>query len=283
MDRVEATRRLEKVLRILADATDEPLRRVSAFYVFGSYARGAASVTDIDVDIEYEVDEARALLETQRRMSGRSGQSDLRRALFGAQRAFHAHFREYETLERQLGGFALLWRRGESYELAMGRLRALRADPAAGRAPRDAIAPPLEGLAELLGRGVGLQLSEAIEGGLLDVEQVELADARPRDRKTLDSIERRWGPMNPLRRAALTAAAYLEQIGFRDISAGRGPAALSADEGRVLVDFGTRNLGDASQYLDGQADLWLQVVNPSRRRPLRGLLLRKPAQAQDGS
>jgi hypothetical protein len=279
MTREEATRRLESVLSVLAAPPDEAvLMPVSALYVFGSYAHGASTVSDIDVDVEYDVDDKRALVEMQRSMYGRSAAGDLRAALFGQQRIFHVHFQQRTRLSDQLGGLVLLWRRGDSYEQARERLLALRPVPRARRAPRDPVAPALEGLAELLGRGISLHLSDEIKAGSLAVKQIELPEAVPEDPEALESIEDRWGPRNPLRRAALAAAAYLEGTGFAPVQAYGGPAALSADGGRALVDFGTRQLLDVDLYLDPpHRELWLQVVSATRRGPLRALLITAPA------
>jgi len=281
--RKEATKRLESVLAILAEATSEPVMRVTAIYVFGSYARGAAIVGDIDVDVEYEIDHDRARLEIDRLLSGQSAYSDLRSALFGGQRIFHAHFHEHDKLEEELGGLRLLWRRGETEETALARLRSFRLDPAAGRAARDPVADPLKGIVDELGRGLAQHLNDAITDGLLEARQIDLPDGSPRDREAVASIEDRWGPRNPLRRPALAAAAYLESAGFLGISAYGGPAGLTVDEGRALADFGTRKVRDVALYFEAtRAELWLQVINPRRGAPLRALLL-TPAEGEQRS
>ena len=284
MDRAKATSRLEEVVGILAAALDEPLRRVSALYVFGSYARGALVVGDIDVDVEYDVDHERALKETQLQSYGRNPRGDLSSALFRGQRIFQVHYESHARLESELGGLVLLWKRGDRVEDALARLHGLAADPAAGRSQRDRVAPPLEGLEHWVARPVRNELTKAIESGVLSVEQLELAEARPGRGEAEESIEDRWGPESPTRRAALAAAAYLESVGIKGTTAWyRGWASLSADGGRAMVGFGHRDIEDAPRYLTGDyGDLWLQVVNPSRRAPLRALLIRRHPSSPSG-
>ncbi|MGB2952508.1 MAG: nucleotidyltransferase domain-containing protein, partial [Gaiellaceae bacterium] len=55
MRRSEATRRLEQLLRNAA-AGGGYVTRIREIWVFGSYARGALEVGDIDLDVEYEHD-----------------------------------------------------------------------------------------------------------------------------------------------------------------------------------------------------------------------------------
>jgi hypothetical protein len=223
---------LQGVLAILAEGGGDVVPLVTEFYVFGSYARGASVVGDIDVDVEYERDEQRRLLEYRRLASGRNPRSDLMRELFRGQRIFQPHFGEREGLLGEVGGLVLLWRRGESLEEARERLHALRLDPAAGRATRDPVVPELEGLERWLPRQLRNQLSEAVRAGRLSLTRVELEDALPRSRGGREQIEQRWGAGNPLRRAALAGAAHLERLGVRGIRAwGSGWGALHGDRG----------------------------------------------------
>ena len=276
MIREEATRRIEAVLIVLADGGGDVVPLVTEFHVFGSYARGALNFGDIDVDVEYEVNEQRSLLEVRRMMYGRSPHADIRQALFQRQRIFQPHFRDKEGLQREFGDLVLLWRRGETLEQALVRLHAIAADPQAGRAARDPVVAELEELEPWIPRPIRNQLSEAATEGTITIERTQLDDAKPRSRQASTSIIDRWGATNPLRRAALAASWLLEELGVRGISAdGPGWGALTADRGRVAVGLTPAQFMHAFRYLsEGHGDLWLQVVNPSRRTPLQAVLLR---------
>jgi len=251
---------------------------VTEFYVFGSYARGALVVGDIDVAVEYEADEQRRLLEYTRLSYGQNPRGDLNHAIFGGQRIFQPHYGQKEALEREVGGLVLLWRRGDTVAQALTRLRKLKPDPAAQRAARDPVVPELEGLDRRIPRGIRNQLSEATKTGAIDVRRVQLEDARPRSRAARTSIEERWGPNNPMRRAALAAAAYLEERGFGATNADAPSwGALASRRGRVTVGLTAAHLFVALDYFaQGSGELWLQVVNPSRRPPLEALIITEP-------
>ena len=60
---------------------------------------------------------------------------------------------------------ALLWRRGEALHTALARLHAIDADPAAGRADRDAMLPQFEGLDRWLPRTLRDSLVQGIDSG----------------------------------------------------------------------------------------------------------------------
>jgi predicted nucleotidyltransferase len=144
--REEAVRRLEAVLERLAGASSEPLSMVTELYAFGSFARGALVVGDIDIDVEYERNHERAMREVRLQMYGRNPHADLSRALFQGQRVFHPQFSAKRELDEEVGPQVLLWRRGDMLDESLARLRALQPDPTAARAERDPVAAELVGL-----------------------------------------------------------------------------------------------------------------------------------------
>lgn len=91
MKRSEATRRLEQLLRNAAGG-GRYVSRIREIWVFGSYARGAAEVGDIDLDVEYEHDDALGIELVQALSYGRDPHAGLNRELRGAQRIFQIHY-----------------------------------------------------------------------------------------------------------------------------------------------------------------------------------------------
>jgi hypothetical protein len=169
----------------------------------------------------------------------------------------------------------LLWQQGEPLDTALERLSAIPADPAAGRATRDAMLPCFEGLDKWLPRYMREETVDLINNRLITVEQIILTDAEPRDPSIRDYVNRRWSPNSPLRRAAHAALAHLESHGA-DIHAVRlhgedidNPTTPS------FVGFQLRRLraalGCFRQYGGEQ---WLEVVHPTGKGQLRTLQIR---------
>ncbi len=137
--REPAVRLAEHVLRNLHDGQEDwPLSLVNEVYVFGSFARGALSPHDLDIDVEHENDDKWCSHFVTSLAYGRDPNAPMRQLLATGQRGcqFTFNFREQADFE-----LTLLWRRGDSLATALKRLHAIKADPAAGRAPRDSMGP----------------------------------------------------------------------------------------------------------------------------------------------
>ena len=112
--------------------------RVREVWVFGSYARGALEVGDVDLAVEFDQtkDEAGRWFATLI-AGGFDHLGALRRERRGNQRVLEIHFNELDDLRKEGFEPQLLWQRGDSLEEARARLAALGPDPSAKRAARD--------------------------------------------------------------------------------------------------------------------------------------------------
>jgi Nucleotidyltransferase domain len=284
--RSEATRRLERLLRNAA-GSGRYSSRIREIWVFGSYARGATEVGDIDLDVEYEHDRELNIEAVQALSYGRDPHAGFNRELRGAQRIFQLHYGQRDALAREFPGeLVQLYAASESLDQTLARLHAIPEQAEAGRAPRDPVVAELEGLERHVPRPQRNEVSELVRQGALVVERVELTEARPANGRTARLVESRWGETNPKRRAALAAAAYLERQGIGPLRLRRPGACVLGDrENRVGVGLGGSGLADGIEFLAHGGSLWLEVVNPSRTAPLVALVLRpgasrKPVRAE---
>src|SRR6266545_285170 len=115
--RSEATRRIDGLLGPVAGGEGAYLPRVREVWIFGSYARGALEVGDIDLAVEFDQtkDEAGRWFATLM-AGGFDHLGALRRELRGNQRVLELHFNELDDLRKEGFEPRLLWRRGESLE-----------------------------------------------------------------------------------------------------------------------------------------------------------------------
>jgi hypothetical protein len=106
---------------------------VREVWIFGSYARCALEVGDIDLAVEFDQtkDEAGRWFATLM-AGGFDHLAALRRELRGNQRALEIHFNELDNLRKEGFEPQLLWRRGDSLEEARVRLAALAPDATTG-------------------------------------------------------------------------------------------------------------------------------------------------------
>jgi hypothetical protein len=276
--RSEATRRLEQLLANAAGG-GRYVRRIREIWVFGSYARGAGEVGDIDLDVEYANDRELSMEAVRALSHGRDPHAGFNRELRGTQRIFQLHYGQRDALVREFPGeLVQLYTHGESLEQTLARLHALPEQAEAGRAPRDPVIAELHGLERQIPRPQRNEVSELVQQEALAVERVELPEARPADARTARLVESRWGETNPKRRAALAAAAYLEPEGIGPLRLRRPGARVLGDrEGQVGVGLGGSGFADGIEFLAHGGSLWLEVVNPSRTAPLVALVLRPGA------
>jgi hypothetical protein len=131
--------RAEHVLQKLDERQGEwPASLVTGLYVFGSFARGAPEPHDVDIDVEHEIDERWASHFAGCLAYGRNPHSPVKRMLTDGKRGcqFQFNFRDRADFD-----MTLLWRKGDTLQAGLERLTAIQADPAAARAPRDAMLP----------------------------------------------------------------------------------------------------------------------------------------------
>ena len=187
---------------------------VTAVYVFGSYARGALTVGDVDMDIEYDAKlhpaVERELMDNL--VVGRDWNTPLRKALKPA-RALQVMFSRLEMIAEPV----LVYERGDALDRALARIDSIAPDAEAGRADRDPVHPAIEPIADDLARPIRILLSELLAGGLLDLEIIDLADAEEdelSDESFVFETRLRWrSAASPLARAARAAGAHLQASG----------------------------------------------------------------------
>lgn len=272
MRRTRATELLELVLR-QAQGNEWPITLIREIHVFGSYARGALEPADVDVAVFRDRDEKWTHHFVECLSYGRDPYSPLRTALRGRRRGISFLF-DPEHGHDDIP-MTLLWKRGQPLEKSLERLHSIAPDPAAGRAPRDAMAPCFEQLDHWLPRFVREELLELVENGVVTVDQVILEDTQISDPEIRFDVDQRWKDTSPLRRAAHAALAHLEGRGV-DIH-GVHLHGQDVDKPRTpnYVGFECRRLNAAiSCFQEHHGVEWLEIAHPTPRGPLRALRIR---------
>jgi hypothetical protein len=205
---------------------------VREVWIFGSYARSALEVGDVDLAVEFDQtkDEAGRWFATLM-AGGFDHLGALRRELRGNQRALEIHFNELEDLRKEGFEPRSLWRRGDSLEEAHARLVALAPDASARPAARDTVHPLLAEVEKLIPRPARQEFSLFMWAGWLDAQLVELPPEQARNPVTRRRFAEQWSESNPRLRAAHAAASYLEREGIAPLSAG---GTLYSDEREIL-------------------------------------------------
>jgi len=283
--RSEATRRIEGLLVRVANGEGRYLPRVREVWIFGSYARGALEVGDVDLAVEFDQtkDEAGRWFATLM-AGGFDHLGALRRELRGNQRALEIHINELADLRKEGFEPCLLWRRGDSLEEATARLAALAPDASAQRAARDTVHPLLADVETLIPRPARQEFSLFMWAGWLEAKLVELPPQQAANALTRRRFAEQWSESNPRFRAAHAAASYLEREGIAPLSAG-GTVYSDAREildaerdywqPRVAVHFGARLLQWAMFDFGPGTPHVLVVLNPTaRKQTLRALDMR---------
>lgn len=178
-----------------------------------------------------------------------------------------------------------LWRRGGTLQQALAVLHGIGEDPAAGRAERDDMIDAFTGLDRYIPRHVRAELIAWQDQGLIMISQVPLPDA-PEDTGLFADPEMRWAfdrwkADSPLRRAALAALAYLRDLGAEvddvDLAGERlpTPRRLAGHRSAALwwVSWKWRGYSGIPHCVTG-GNAWLEVVQPTRTRPLTALAIR---------
>ncbi|MGW2402602.1 nucleotidyltransferase domain-containing protein [Kitasatospora sp. NPDC001664] len=270
----------ERATAVLVEMLDRleqgawPLNLVEEIHLFGSYARGALEVGDVDVVVEHTTDARWTRESINALCDGRDSYMTMRQALRGSRRGVSFQFQERKALESEGIELSLLWQRGEPVALARQRLAAITPDPAARRAPRDHVLPSYKAVADLLPRPVRIDLHRLCTEGTATVAAFPLPDAWPASAMAAAHVQDRWALNSPLRRAAAAALARLESTGQaleRVEVHGQHLVYGTADEAvDCFVDLGWRYWRSAERYLDeGQA--WFEVLPTTARQPLHAL------------
>lgn len=273
MKRERATELLREMLGKL-DGGGRPLDLVDEVHVFGSYARGALAPGDLDLavvhrtDTEFTEDVVGAIL------YGRDPVAGMKRALKGTRRGFQFQFNQNDRLPEG-SELRLLWKRGDTRASAEKRLQAMKADPAASRAPRDAMIEQFEGLDRWIPLPVRVRLVELLAVGGIEIRRIELAAAEPTSPTHVAALERRWKPDNPLRRAAAAAVRYAEDTGMASPSVwvqGQplDPRRDEYGQGTLWINLGWYHFDQLVHRLRQGAHC-LEVVRPTRTQPLHAL------------
>lgn len=285
MRRAEAAKRIEGLLARVSSGEGRYLTRVREIRIFGSYARGTLVVGDVDLAVEFDQtkDEAGRWFAT-RLAGGFDHIGALKRELRGNQRVLELHLNELDELREEGFDPQLLWTRGESFETAVDRLRALAPDASAGRASRDAVHPLVAEAEKLIPRPARQEFSVFMWAGWLDAKLVDLPNMQARNRITRERFREQWASTNPRFRAAHAVASYLEHDGIEPLNAG---GTLSSDQREVIdeerehwrpaveVHFGGKLLQWAMFDFGQGTPRVLVVLNPTaRKQTLRALDMR---------
>ena len=271
MERQRAQALAESVLERLVDGQmDWPLRLVREVYVYGSFARGALDPGDVDMDVEFDRGDEQWKAEFLQGLSyGYDPRRVFRQALVGRRRGVQFTFDNRDDADFPM---TLLWRRGEDLQTAVDRLYAIKPDPTAGRAERDAMVPEFEGMERWLPRSYRECLIDGVAQGAIVVERLPLTDDDIDDSRALAHLDSRWTPTSPLYRAGRAVFAHL-------LGRSVDPAQLHLHgrdvENRVtpyFAGFSLRYLPAMQRCLtefDGKE--WIEVVHPTRRGELLAL------------
>ncbi|WDN55880.1 nucleotidyltransferase domain-containing protein [Streptomyces clavuligerus] len=287
MKRTRATELVEGMLHRLDGSQDWPLHLVRQVWLFGSFARGAIEPHDVDVAVRFERDERMNEAVVQAIFSGGNPYAPLRRALAGSSRGLQFQFDNAtrEQLEAE-GAFMLpLWRQGDTLAEALGVLHAIAEDPAAGRAERHDMIDAFEGIDRHIPRPVRADLIGWQRQRVITISRITLPDA-PHDTSLLATPDmrwafHRWNEDSPLRRAALAGLTLVQGLGadLDDVElAGQRlptPRRLTGhrSEPRWWVNWKWQNYRSIPYCVTG-ADGWLEVVQPTRTRPLTALVIK---------
>jgi hypothetical protein len=266
-------------------ASGRYLPRVREVWIFGSYARGALEVGDVDLVVEFDQtkDEAGRWFATLL-AGGFDHLGALRRELRGNQRVLELHFNELGGLRKEGFGPQLLWSRGDSFETARSRLLEHAPDVSAGRASRDTVHPLLAEVEKLVPRPARQEFSLFMWAGWLDAKLVELPEREATNSVTRRRFRQQWSDTNPRFRAAHAVASYLEREGVAPLTAG---GTLYSDQREVIDEerdywspavaahFGAKLLEWAMFDFGQGTPRVVVVLNPTaRKQTLRALDMR---------
>lgn len=291
MKRARATVLVEQMLQRLEEDQSWPLCLVQQVWLFGSYSRGAAEPHDVDVALHFERDERMTQTVVAAIMGGGHPYAPLRRALAGTSRGLQFLYEDREREQLQAEGAVMvpLWQRGDTPGKALAALHAITEDPVAGRAERHDMIDAFVGLDQHIPRGVRTELISWQDQGFITIERLRLSDVPP---DVLPEglkprwIDRRWSQNSPLRRAAVAGLAHLHTLGASWDDVDLAGERLPTDNRRAGLDQDARwwvnwkwQRFKQIPYAVTAGSAWIEVVQPTRTRPLNALLIRPGAKA----
>ncbi|MEH6375869.1 nucleotidyltransferase domain-containing protein [Streptomyces sp. KLMMK] len=288
MRRARAVELVEGMFHRLDGDQDWPLNLVQRAWLFGSFARGAAAPHDVDVAVQFERDERMTEFVVQCLLSGRGNPyAPLRRALAGTSRGMQFQFDNSSRKQLEAEGTVMLplWQRGNTLAQALAVLHGIAEDPDAGRAVRHDMIDAFDGLDRYMPRPVRAALLGWQKQEVITISRIVLPDA-PQETDLLNTPDmrwtfRRWGEDSPLRRAALAGLAHMQGLGVElddvNLAGQRLPTprrrAGYRSEPRWWISWKWQGLRSIP-YCVADADGWLEVVQPTRTRPLNALVFR---------
>lgn len=249
---------------------------VTKVSVFGSYARGALTVGDVDIDIEHQAslhpEVMREAVDSLTR--GKDWLRPFRKAFGTNKPALQVLFGADEMLQAAITVFE----RGDSYDTAAARVHAIASDAGAGRAERDAVHPVIEPLVDDLTRPSRIVLTEMASRGWVELAVIDLPDAEFGDvdhEQFRLVVESHWSRTSPLARAARAAGRHLLARGVALDDVTFMDRHLSQQLTTYVVECREQHL-QRFVYDMGHRDIaeWLFVIRPQRKQPLRALQIR---------
>lgn len=265
--RERAVELAEHVLRNLREGQKEwPLSLVTEVYVFGSFARGALSPHDLDIDVEHSSDDEWGAHFATSLAYGRDPNAPMRRLLTAGKRGCQFTFNVRDRADFEL---TLLWRKGDSLATALERLHAIKADLTAGRAPRDSMLPEFEGVDDWVPRPYREALCAAVSSKAIGLGRVQLPDGIVASELAEKHLARRWKPSSPLYRAATAVVYYWEMRGIDPGCCHLHGADIRDEETPYFAGFGWRYFRSIPACLTRFGGVeWIEVVHPTRTLPL---------------
>ncbi|WP_410789622.1 hypothetical protein [Kribbella sp. C-35] len=271
MEREKAIGLVELVLDRLDEGKPTwPLSLVREVAVFGSFARGALQPKDVDLLITRDHADDRWVSHFVTCLSyGRDPYSVFRQELVGRRRGCQLVF-EYGDPEELRP--IVLWRAGDSIEIARQRLRAIPIDPTAGRAPRHAMLPAFEGLDEWIPRSDREALGDALDKGAINLERLPLGEGPVRSRIAVEHAEDRWTASSPLLRAGMAVFRYWESRGISPREGHLHGVDVDQSVTPYFAGFNLRYFRAIPRCLTEHGGKeWIEVVHPTKTRPLECL------------
>lgn len=215
MKRDRATAILEEMLlRLCQQSADPAAVLVVRVDVFGSYARGALDPHDVDLNVILDHDAVDEMFDFNDIMAAAHWKA-VKRFLVGRRPSINMLFERPETLTKSMPNLQLLhlWSRGDDLAAARSRLHSIRADPSAGRAPRDHTLPVFADVENWLPVRARRLLKRGVEVGAITIDRIDLPDAAVKHSLAARDLQERWKPGRPLHRAAQAVLAHYEQDG----------------------------------------------------------------------
>jgi hypothetical protein len=271
MERARAAALTEEALTRLIESQHQwPLNLITEVHIYGSFARGAPQPADVDLDIEFDQTGERWIPIVIHALSnGRKPHVEFKKLLVGRKRGIEFVFNHRADADYPM---TLLWQRGEDLDTALTRLRGIKTDPTAGRAPRDAMLPPFEGIDRWLPRPYRETLSRAIGAEFITVERLLLPDTDIDHPLARDHLQRRWRPESPLHRAGRAVFAHLLARNVDPAQVHLHGRDVRNSETPYFAGFSLRYLTSMQDCLTEHGGTeWIEVVHPTTRGPLDAL------------